>query len=193
MRPIGRLWRALTTLLDPVWWRIRDRSLPVSSLVRAGELALEAGRLREGLVFYGRAIDVCLEAGLRRKAESICRRVIEIEPGVIRTRYTLAVIAVGRNDPGRASERIAEYMSVVVRSHAEHLAVPSLVEMASATANPAIRRLVATALTTAGRPDLAEGVLQGTAAPAAATSWTRAVGAAMKRPADVDLRALTTS
>lgn len=187
----SRLWHALAKLVDPASWRFRDRSLRAPSLVRAGDLAFEAGRTRECLVFYGRAIDAYLEAGLRRKAEAICRRVIEIEPGVIRTRYTLAVIAVGRNDPGQASRRIEDYMGAVVRSHAERLAVPSLVEMASATANRDIRGMVAAALDEAGRPDLADAVSRGTAAPAATTSWTRAVGAALKRPSDVDLAALT--
>lgn len=189
----SRLRRALESLTDPASWRIRDRSLRAPSLVRAGDIAFAAGRTREGLIFYGRAIDAYLQAGLRRKAEAICYRIIEIEPRVIRTRYTLAVIAVGRNDLGRASQRIADYMKAVATSRAERLSVPSLVEMASTTANPGIRRLVATALVEAGRPELADDVLLGTAAPAETTSWTRAVRAAMKRPADVDLAALTAS
>lgn len=160
-------------------------------LVRAGEIARQAGRRQEALSFYGRAIDSCLQAGLTRRAEALCRTVIEIEPKVIRTRYTLTALAVARDDVRKARKRLTEYMVAVALSNAEPIAVPHLLELASSTPSRAMRELVAEALRRADRPDLAEGVVHGTAAPARRTDRSRAVGAALKGPGDVDMDALT--
>ncbi|MBW3554192.1 MAG: hypothetical protein KY466_11805 [Gemmatimonadetes bacterium] len=168
-----------------------DPARQVAILVRAGEIARQDGRRQDALGFYGRAIDSCLQAGLTRRAESLCRHVIDMEPRVIRTRYTLTAIAVGRDDLRNARKRLTEYMVAVGLSNAEPMAVPPLLELASSTAHPVIRDLIAEALRRAGRPDLAEGVEHGRAARAGRTDWSRAVGAALKRPGDVDMDALT--
>lgn len=170
-----------------------DPERQVAILVRAGEIARQGGRRQEALGFYGRAIDSCLQAGLTRKAERLCRQVIDMEPRVIRTRYTLTAIAVGRDDLREARKRLTDYMVAVALSNAEPMAVPPLLELASSTANPVIRDLIAEALRRTGRPDLAEGVELGRAARAGRTDWSRAVGAALKRPGDVDMDALTDS
>ena len=163
-----------------------DAAHQVEILVRAGEIAREGGRRQEALTFYGRAIDCCLEAGRTRQAEALCRRVIEIEPKVIRTRYTLTAIAVARDDVRNARKRLTEYMVAVALSKAEPVAVPHLIELAGTTANPLVRDLLAEALRRADRPDLAEGVERGTAAAAGSTDPRRDVRAALKGPVDLD-------
>lgn len=164
-----------------------------SILVRAGDIAREGGRRQEALGFYGRAIDAYLEAGLPRQAEALCRRVIELEPKVIRTRYTLTMIAIARGDVREARRRLADYMAAVTLAKAEGVAVPPLLEMAASTANPTLRAVIAEALRRAGRPDLGDGVEGGTAAPAGQPSGARALGAALKRPAEIDVDALSVS
>lgn len=162
--------------------RYASDSVPdASALIRAAEIALEAGETREALALYGRALDAYLRSGDRRKAERTCRLMIRIEPRVIRTRYTLAAIAVGRNDERRARARISDYMTAVAAAGAQDIAVPSLMELAGATANPAMRQLIAGALRRAARADLAEAIRAGTAAPPVADSWSRAVSAATTR------------
>lgn len=162
-----------------------DRARPEPrTLLRAAEMARESGRSAEALTFYGRAVDAYIEAGLASRAESVCMRIIEMEPKVIRTRYTLAAISVARGDVTEVSRRLADYMAVVILAQAEKMAVPSLLELAGTCANPTIRLLVAEALRRADRPDLADGVEFGTAAPAAESNSERALKAALKSPAD---------
>lgn len=190
MRFLRRLWQALRErgiLAGRRTWRSSEPALRASTSVRAGDIALEAGRTREALTLYGRGIDSYLEADLHRKAEEVCRRIIEIDPGVIRTRYTLAVLAIGRNDVREAERRIRAYMQTVTGSRAEEMAVPSLLEMAAATVDPAIWRMLTDALREAGRPDLAERVRADDPAPRS-ESWTRAVHSAMKSPLDLAVR-----
>lgn len=192
----GRLLRRIQTRLQrtaPAPGRGADSAFAAASLVRAGEIALEAGETREALTLFGRAVDAYLPAREWRKAETLCRLMIRIEPRVIRTRYTLAAIAVGRNDARGARVRIGDYMGAVKEAKSEHLAVPSLLGLASATANPKVRQLIAEALLQAERAELAHQVRTGSAAPAAATSWTRAASAAATPPGEVDLQALLPS
>ena len=198
LRVLGRRGRALFRRVL-AWLRIgraAEGSHPLGNaddvvheaaiLLRAAEIAREAGQRYEALGFYGRAIDACLRAGLTRKAEALCKHVIEMEPEVIRSRYTLAAIAVARNDVKGARKRLTDYMDAVGSSKAEHMAVPPLLELAGSTANPAMRDLVAGALRRAGRPDLADAVEHGTGATAGRSDWSRAVGAALKGPGDLD-------
>lgn len=193
-----RLGRLLGRILGP---RLkRDSAVPsfgsttdAATLLRAAEIAGEAGQTRQALIFYGRALDGYLEAGDRRKAERICRIMLQLDPAVIRTRYTLAAIAAGRNRVRQARVRLARYMAAVQAAGAEHLAVPSLVELASVTRNARIRHLIAGALEEVARPDLARAIREGAAAPSSGDPWSRAVTAALTRPEQVDLTALVTS
>ncbi|HUG38854.1 MAG TPA: hypothetical protein VMM12_00125 [Longimicrobiales bacterium] len=181
------------TVLAPLArrWAADDAAMGPSSLVRAGDIAREAGQRQEALGLWGRAIDAYLQRGLHHQAETVCRRVIGMEPNVIRTRFTLAAIAVGRRRVREGRERVADYLAAAARAEATAMAVPSLLELASATADPAMRRILADALRQAGREDLGDRVDRGTAAVARRTSWRRAVGAALKRPGDVDVAALS--
>lgn len=190
----GWLARLRTSrLFSPLAARIgRDpRAEAAGNLLHAAEIARSGGHRSETLTLYGRAIDAYLEAGLDWEAEQVCRRLIEVEPEVIRTRYTLAMLAVGRDDLKAARTRLGDYIAAVMRAQAAGMAVSSLLEMAAATANPAMRRLIAECLREVGVPEIAYRVQHGTAAPASATSWARAVGGALKRPTDVDVGALT--
>lgn len=155
------------------------------TLLRAAEMARESGRSAEALTFYGRAVDAYIEAGLTSRAERVCMRIIDMEPKVIRTRYTLAAISVSRGNVTEVSSRLADYMAVVTLAKAENMAVPSLLELADTCANGRIRLLVAEALRRAGRPDLADGVEFGTVAPPNESSSERALKAALKGPEDL--------
>lgn len=170
-----------------------DAAVTAAGLVRAGDIARDARQRHEALVFYGRAIDAYLAAGRHRDAESVCRGIIAMEPEVIRTRYTLTAIAVGRGKVRQTRERLSDYMDAVTRSQAAAQAVPSLLELAAATSDSAVRRLIADALTEAGRPDLGEQVAAGTAATPTTPGWDQAVHAAFTRPDEVDVEALTAS
>lgn len=182
-------------LLRTTWSRLRNRfrtpgdsSRPEpggpepETLVMAGEIAEESGRPAEALTFYGRAVDVYLEAGFTDRAEALCVRMIEMQPRVIRTRYTLAAISVARGNVKEVRRRLADYMAAVILANAERIAVPSLLELAGSSANSKIRLLLAEALRRAGRADLGDGVEFGEAAPASRSSSERALGAALTPP-----------
>jgi hypothetical protein len=188
---LDRIKRSRLFLALNARWTGRHPLLGPEGLVSAGDMARAANEGHEALSLYGRAIDGYLAADLTHEAESVCRRIIEMEPYVIRTRYTLAAIAVARQSVTEARDRISDYMAAVARANAEEQAVRALLELASATAHPAIRHAIADALRAAGRPDYGEGVERGTAAAAVSPTWDRAIRAALTRPGDVDLAALT--
>lgn len=164
-----------------------------AGLLRAGDIARAGGERRKALRLYGRAIDAFLRAGLPHDAELVCRRVLDLDPDVVRARYTLTAIAVGRGRVGLARERLADYVEAVTRAQAPEVAVPPLLELASATSHPALRRAIASAVREVGRFDYAERVERPApaAAPAAPSDWERAMRAATKRPGQVDVEALT--
>jgi predicted Zn-dependent protease len=197
----SRLTRVLADGLDRVVEGVRSFLLRppagnadvmiATSLVRAAEIAAESGRRSEALAFYGRAIDAYLKAGLTHQAEAVCRTIIATEPDVLRTRYTLAAIAVGRGRARQAAARLADYMAAVERVQAAAQAIPSLLDLAAATSDPGLRDVLGKALNDAGRPDLGQQVILGVAATPDHAGWDRAVLAAVTKPEEVDVEALT--
>lgn len=161
-------------------------------LARAGDLARDAALQEEALRLYGSAIDAYLEAGRGRAAEVICRRLLAAYPHVVRARCTLALIAVGKGDVQAARARIEDYVAAVIREQTADMAVPALVQMASATVDERVRAAIADSLTRLGHADLGERVRRGKAGAADTTSWSRSVTGAIRHPREIDVEALTT-
>lgn len=164
-----------------------------SLYARAGDMTRELGEATraDALRLYGKSIDAYLEAGRGRAAELICERVIEAYPDVVRTRCTLALIAIGQRDMERARRRISDYVARVVPEESREPAIATLLQMASVTDEPEARQEIARGLETIERPELAERVLDQRAAFASGTSWSRAVSAALRRPDEVDVQGLS--
>lgn len=157
---------------------------------RAGDLARDAAFQEEAVRLYGNAIDAYLEAGRGRAAELICQRMLEAYPNVVRARYTLALIAVGQGDVQAARARIEDYVTAVIRERTADMAVPALLQMASATADEQVRAAIADSLTRLGHTELGKRVVTGKAAAADTTSWSRSVAGAVRHPREIDVEAL---
>jgi hypothetical protein len=128
-------------------------------------------------------VDLYLTAGQGRAAEVMCRRLIQMEPEVVRARYTLAAISLGRGDVAEAEQRLSEYAAAAREAGKLEYAVPALVRLAGATDDPTLREHVASALRVVGREELAERVRSGEAAPPPqGTVWSLAIAAASEPP-----------
>lgn len=164
-----------------------------SLYARAGDMARELGDegRADALRWYGKSVDGYLEAGRGRAAEVICERIVAAYPDVVRARCTLALIAVGHGDTALARTRIADYVAAVAREHSRDAAVAALLQMAAVTDAPEPRLEIARGLEKLEEPELARRLIEGRAAVASGTSWSRAVAAALRRPDEVDVEALT--
>jgi tetratricopeptide (TPR) repeat protein len=112
-------------------------------LNRAGNLCVEAGEPKRALGFYGRAIDAYLESGRFSAAEVVCKKVLEIAPNAVRTRCTLAWLAIGKGYRAGADQDIAEYVNAAKRAGQEALAARQLHMMAEAAVSPELRERLA--------------------------------------------------
>lgn len=112
--------------------------------LKASRLAKSLGFDSEALSLYGQAIDGYLEAGRGRAAEVVCREVVETYPHVIRARRTLALIAVGRGDPGVAVSVIREYAAAAKQFGEERLTRNSLLAIGLITEPGPIREQAVT-------------------------------------------------
>ena len=75
----------------------------------AGDMCFDAGARERALGYYGRAIDVLLEANQIEAAVSVCRKIVRLTPEVVRARCTLAWMALGQGLIQEARQRIADY------------------------------------------------------------------------------------
>lgn len=164
-----------------------------SLYARAGDVARDRGEKgrSEALRWYGKSVDAYLEAGRGRAAEVICERILAQYPEVLRARCTLALIAVGHGDTAVACRRIADYVAAVRREKSRDAAVAALLQMASVTNQAEPRLEIARGLEKLAEPELARRLIEGRAAVATGTSWSRALAAALRRPDEVDVEALT--
>lgn len=119
-------------------------------MTRAGDLCLDAGQRRRALAYYGRAIDLDLTAGRYDAAAAVCRKVLRIAPRAVRTRATLAWLAIGRGVHASARRAIEEYVSAASRAGEEQRAARQLALMAQATRDPDLRRILAELLARVG-------------------------------------------
>jgi hypothetical protein len=120
-------------------------------LNRAGDLCLGAGERDRALVFYGRAIDACLSARRYNAAAGLCRKLLRVVPSAVRTRCTLAWLALGRGDIEETRREIAGYLEAARGAGQTNLAGVHLRMMADTTRVPEIRRILADHLSDLGQ------------------------------------------
>jgi len=130
-----------------------------AALAQAGDLALSGGQRRRALGYYGRAIDTYLSGARYDAAAAVCRRVLRVEPRAVRTRATLAWIALGRGVHSNARREIEEYVRAALRAGEEQRAGRQLALMAQATLDPDLRRVLAELLGRLGAVKQAERVI----------------------------------
>jgi hypothetical protein len=127
-------------------------------LNRAGDMCLGAGERERALAFYGRAIDASLTARRYNAAAGLCRKVLRVVPSAIRTRCTLAWLALGRGDVEETTREIGGYVSAATSAGQEDLVAAHLHMMAQTTRVTEIRRTLAEHLATLGRTDDAKTI-----------------------------------
>jgi hypothetical protein len=80
-------------------------------LNQAGDLLMRAGDPAGALTLYGQAVDSLVEADRFEAAMGLCNKIIRTVPHVVRTRCTLAWLAIGAGFTGELSGRVGEYVS----------------------------------------------------------------------------------
>lgn len=107
---------------------------------RAFEAAADAlvyrSEVEEAKINYGGAIDAFLEGRDFEEAIRICRKLIRLAPEVVRTRFTLLFLLVGRSRYEEARQALDEYVELVRRSGTRSYAVPRLQLLAHVTDDP---------------------------------------------------------
>lgn len=175
-----------------------DGGADAALLARAGDLCLDAGRRQRALGYYGRAIDSYLSAARYDAAAAVCRKVLRIAPRAVRTRATLAWLAIGRGVHTQARREIEDYARAAVRAGEETRAARQLALMAQATRDPDLRRVLAELLARAGATSDAEQILRDLASGRDARTlpspeqqervWEQVLRAALMGPRELDER-----
>ena len=127
-------------------------------LSRAGDLCLGAGQRARALAYYGRAIDACLGARRYNAAAGLCRKLLRVAPGAVRTRCTLAWLALGRGEIEETRREVGGYVEAATGEEQRRLAALHLHMMAETTRVPEIRRMLAGHLETLGRVGVADDI-----------------------------------
>ena len=130
-------------------------------LGRAGDLCLEARDIPRALSYYGRSVDGYLTAGYYDSAMALCQKMIEISPGIVRARCTMAFLLLGADLPflksRGVSERVREhlhgYASAARAAGNSDTAIQRLKMMASVTDVETIRQLIGDILFDLGASD----------------------------------------
>ncbi len=130
-----------------------------SLLSRAGDQCIQAGRLRQGLQYYGRAINTYLEADLYAAARAVCRKLLRVAPRAVRPWSTLAWISIRGDLLGDAERELQEYVEAAIRAAQEPTAAIHLRLMADATPAPELRERIAHQLMVLGDSQSAEALL----------------------------------
>ncbi len=163
-------------------------------LNRAGDLCLGQGDRDRALNYYGRAIDASLVARRYNAAAGLCRKLLRIVPTAVRTRCTLAWLAVGRGDPDETRREIEGYVEAAQAAGQRALAIAHLRMMAETSGVPSIRSYVADRLEELGQTGVADAIRRTLAAndayrtPTAEEQeklWRSVVNAALLGPGDV--------
>lgn len=113
---------------------------------RAGDRCLGDGDRENALRNYGRAIDLHLETGRYNAAAGLCRKILRVAPGTVRTRCTLAWLALGRGEFDECLREIGAYVDAGVPAGQKDLVIAHLRIMAGIARAPDIRDFVADAL-----------------------------------------------
>jgi Flp pilus assembly protein TadD len=106
---------------------------------KAGDLLVDAGRVTQALGYYGEAIDTHVKADRFEPAAALCRKVIRLVPGVIRTRCTLTWLALGDGYDGIAEEQMTKYVSAATYAHRDELALTQLRRMTEVAQGDSLR------------------------------------------------------
>lgn len=106
------------------------------SFEAAGDESVYESAIEEAKVNYGWAIDTFLEARAFDEAIRICRKLIRLSPGVVRTRYTLLFLLVGLGRYDEARPALEEYVRVVQATGTRSFAIPRLQLLAHVTEDP---------------------------------------------------------
>ncbi len=167
-----------------------------AALSHAGDLCLGAGQRQRALGYYGRAIDVYLTAGRYDAAAAVCRKVLRIAPRAVRTRATLAWLALGRGVHADARRAIEDYVRAAQRAGDEQRAARQMALMAQATRDPDLRRVLAELLAHLGAGTDAEQIMHDLAAGRDARTlpsveqqeriWAQVLRAALMGPRELD-------
>ena len=158
---------------------------------RAGDLCVDADADRRALGYYGRAIDAYLRAGRYNAAGAVCRKLLRISPGSVRSRCTLAWLSIGKGLLSDAQREVDEYVEAAVAAGQADLARKQIRMMAEATHNQELRVLLADHLHKLDDPDTAERILATEPDPEEEPReepealWSRVLRAALMGPEDL--------
>lgn len=153
MQPLERDLRTLESEVDRAGPGEAARALD-----RAGDLCLGEGQRDRALVYYGRAIDASLVARRYNAAAGLCRKLLRVVPSAVRTRCTLAWLALGRGDVAETTREIDGYVDAATEAGQQGLAAAHLRMMAETTRVPDIRAHVADRLDRLGQAGAAQAV-----------------------------------
>lgn len=145
--------RTLRNQLDELERNAQEAHGPGGAAVyynRAGDLLVDAGRMTQALEYYGEAIDTHVKADRFEPASALCRKVIRLVPGVIRTRCTLTWLALGDGYDGVAEEQLTRYVTAATRADRDDLALTQLRRMTEVAQGDSLRLHLAELLLTLG-------------------------------------------
>ena len=111
-------------------------------LNQAGDLCLNSGDLMRAMDYYGLAIDTHVKADRFTAAMALCKKMLRIQPEVVRARCTLAWLSIGNGFEGDACTWIDGYVGAAERAGRERLAVAQLRRMGELAAGEQLRMLV---------------------------------------------------
>lgn len=160
---------------------------------RLGDLSVKAGQKQRALFYYGRSIDAYLEIGHFDPAAALCRKVIRLEPAVVRARCTLALLSLGKGMLRDAEQELKSYVRAAERAGQEGLASERLRLVAEAAQDHEIRLKIREHLLNLGDERGADEVLRAVFAEGereegepgdAGVRWERLLRAAVQNVAD---------
>lgn len=161
-------------------------------LNRAGDLCLAAGLRDRAIRYYGRGIDANLYGSRFEAAVGMCHKLLNVAPSAVRTRCTLAWLAIGRGDLEEIVREIGAYVVAAIGADERQRATRHLMLMAESTDDAPVRELVAAHLDRLGDAHAARQVrssMGSSAFPAANSSadrhearWAKVVKAALAGP-----------
>lgn len=117
---------------------------------QAGDLCLRVGDRGRALYLYGRAVDSLLAQGYYDTAARMCRRIIQIDPQVVRARCTLAFLSLGRGmaflpfhgTADEARREIGAYVEAAERRGEQAIAIRRLHLMADVAESEEVREVI---------------------------------------------------
>lgn len=124
--------------------------------VRDAERAVASGDLGRARRSYGEAIDACIAAGELERATALCRRLLEVDPAIVRVHCTLAFLGIALRDHAGIEASLDDYVRAATLRGARAFAAPSIQLMGRATADPRVKRCLADALDRLGDGAAAE-------------------------------------